>query len=301
VVEEKAGEVRLEARGRFHREAIAASRNHGDEHIGLLADAATLLSQREIEVRIVKQEGGYLRPDAEFEWDGRIYSLEVECSTLATHTAQVVRNVRKALEDERRCLVVVSGQQAAVRAAILIREEIPHSSLWREFGVAWPDSRGELAALPDGRRTPWPFLRDGQAEGPDDEDQTEDEDELGPEEDWEPEYTPGVGNPVEADVALARKIAHELLASGTEVATAGDFLERVPPGPEGSMDAHRLGMALSSLGVGCRRFRRDGERVREYDLRSLRGPGKASQDPADSGGKNRSEPDDKEDHHGFAS
>jgi hypothetical protein len=270
LVEDLGHELALDSRGLFHREAIAASPNHGEGHIELLADAATLLERRQVKVRIIKQDGGYLQPDAEFDWGGRRYNLEVECSTIATRTAQVVRNVRKALEDDRRCLVVVSDRESAARAALVIRNEIPHTSLWREFGVVWPNSHGELATLSDGGRRPWLFLRDGGVEEPEEDDLGEEE-EPEPEEEWEPAFVPGEGSPVEADVALARKIAHELLASGTEVATAEDFLRRVPSSPEGAMNAHRLGMALNSLGIAWRRVRRGGEKIREYDLRPLSG------------------------------
>ena len=175
VTEGKQHDIMLERRGLYHRQALDAARNEGEEHCSLLADAATSLHASGIDVRIVRQGGGYLIPDGEFDYLGRTYSLEVECSTLGKAEGQVVKNVRKALADEQRCLVVVSGRAAAARAVQIIREAIPHAKRWKGFGVVWLDSNGELTAFNDGRRSPWPFLPGGQEAGPDEEEDEEEE------------------------------------------------------------------------------------------------------------------------------
>jgi hypothetical protein len=130
-------EIGLRARGVFHREAMAAARNEGEEHCSLLADAAAFLRHRGVHVRIVPQEGGYLRPDAEFGWQGRDYSLEVECSTLVKHHEQVARNLQKALAKGRRCLIVVPDEEMAHVFESVLRREVPGAELWRQVGLLW--------------------------------------------------------------------------------------------------------------------------------------------------------------------
>ncbi|MCI4320487.1 MAG: DUF87 domain-containing protein, partial [Thermoplasmata archaeon] len=89
VVEAGSGIVGLTLRGSFHRQAIDAARNEGEEHTELLTDAAMFLDGKGVRVRIVQQGGGYLVPDAEFDVGGRTYNVEVECSTLVKHLDQV--------------------------------------------------------------------------------------------------------------------------------------------------------------------------------------------------------------------
>ncbi len=86
----------LTLRGSYHRQAIEAARNEGEEHTELLTDAAVFLRNKGIQVLIVRQGGGYMVPDAEFDFGGRTYNVEVECSTLVKHVEQVARNVSKA-------------------------------------------------------------------------------------------------------------------------------------------------------------------------------------------------------------
>jgi hypothetical protein len=252
-------ETTLSPRGLYHRRAIEAARNEGVDHIELLTDICAVLNAKGLYPRIVEQGGGYLVPDAEFEWAGRTYNVEVECSTLGSGEGQVVRNVRKALADRRLCLVAVAGREAADRAARIIREGLPGASLWKGFGVVWPDQRGGLTPLEDGQRNAWSFSGAG-------EELEEDEEQI--------ERDPAIAltGTSEGDLALTRRLAKDLLASGHAVVTAGDFITRFPHGEATPIDARRVGMALRSLGVECRRIRRDGGRVREYDLRSLADP-----------------------------
>ncbi|MGH9028993.1 MAG: TraM recognition domain-containing protein, partial [Acidimicrobiales bacterium] len=129
--------VALRSRGLRHLEALKAARNEGDLHTALLADAAVFLEERGIRVGIVPQESGFLQPDGEFEANGRAYHLEVECSTLSKHTDQLIRNVRKALVANRRCLTVVSDWEAAQRMAGLLSRDFPKAKLWGNVGLVW--------------------------------------------------------------------------------------------------------------------------------------------------------------------
>ena len=266
LVEDGGRELCLEVRGLRHREALAATRNEGEEHSSLLADIAVFLNGRGISVRIVPQEGGFLRPDAEFEWDGELCNIEVESSTISSHAEQVVRNVKKALAADRRCLVAVSDREAAERAALIIGAGIPSAKLWKEFGVVFRNGHGGLEPLSDGGRPPWSFQGD-------DGDGSVD---WGCEEDEESEGSENMGNPPESatevrvweagegDVQLIRKLLHGLRADGKVVVTAADIVARVPVDQRDSMDVQRVGMALSSLDVPSRRVRRNGGQVREY-------------------------------------
>ncbi|HZY92100.1 MAG TPA: DUF87 domain-containing protein, partial [Thermoplasmata archaeon] len=149
--------VRLLPRGRFYREAVLAARNEGEEHSSLLADAMLFLEEKGIHPRIVPQGSGYLEPDGEFERNGRTYSVEAECSTLAKRTDQVVRNVRKALGARRRCLLVVLDRAMAERVALLVASDVPETELWGNVGILFRDLTGKLIPYqgPDGRVWPW--------------------------------------------------------------------------------------------------------------------------------------------------
>jgi hypothetical protein len=257
VIEDRSREVGLSRRGLFHRRAMAAARTEGEDHTSMLTDIATFLDGRGLRVEIGDQRGGYLRPDAEFEWKGQTCSIEVESSSLYKDAGQIVGNVRKALAENRPCLVVVGSRESAGRVTAIIRGAVPRAELWREFGVVWPKGKSEVASFTDGRRPPWSFLLDRPGATPEEEDGGDAE-----EEDWRPVDEWGVGSPNSGDLALTRRLAVEMLASGRERATAHDFLERVPPDDGKELDARRLGMALSSLGIVGRRIRQEGKQLR---------------------------------------
>ncbi|MCI4329052.1 MAG: type IV secretory system conjugative DNA transfer family protein, partial [Thermoplasmata archaeon] len=152
------GIVRLTRRGFFHRQAIDAARNEGEEHTDLLTDAAMFLDAKGIRVRIVEQGGGYLVPDAEFDVNGRTYNVEVECSTLVKRVDQVARNVRKATGAGRRCMVVVSNGAMVERFLGVLGAGDRPVGLWREVGLLSRDGRGHIVPFEDGTALPWGFL-----------------------------------------------------------------------------------------------------------------------------------------------
>ena len=213
---------------------------------------------------MVAQEGGYLRPDGEFSWRGRDYSLEVECSTLATHFEQVVRNVRKALALGRRCLVAVEDRGAAEALFGILRRELPGEHLWGEVGIVWREGIETMVPYTADSRRPWGFLPggvDGEREGEiecADGDRNETSVALS-----------AADDPLATDLARAHDCARRLQEQGRTRVTATDFKELTEADNGNSMSLRRLGMALSSLGIRSQRVMRNGVQVREYDLRSL--------------------------------
>ena len=215
-------------------------------------------------MRIVEQEGGYLRPDGEFGWRGRDYHLEVECSTLVKHQEQVVRNVLKAVEDEARCLVVVPDEEAARVFVTVLRRGAPALELWNEVGVLWRAGVEQMVAYVPGPRKPWGFLPGGV------EDERKGSVEP-PIKQEGPRATPE--DPRSVDVALVRHWARRLLAAGKSEVTADDFQGVFGEAAGTPVDRVRLGMALETLAVKKIRARRGGaKRATYYDLRTLPGP-----------------------------
>ena len=255
---------RLTARGGFHLRALETRRNEGENHCGLLGDAAAYLSHGGLEPQIVAQEGGYLRPDAEFEWHARTYSVEVECSTLASRLDQVARNVRKALAAGRKCLVVVEDREGAKLFAKMLAKEIPEAELWGDVGLMWRDGIESMVPCDFGQRKPWGFLPGGI--DVEDEDETEDVNE-------ETLRTKAVLSAADdsfaTDLARVFECAKRLHTTGKTLVMATDFKELTESENGSSLSLRRLGMALSSLGVRSQRVMRDGVQVREYDLRTL--------------------------------
>lgn len=254
----------LRSRGRFYREAFAGARNEGEEHCGLLADAAVYLEPRVPRIQIVVQEGGYLRPDAEFTWRGRTYSLEVECSTLATHVEQVVRNVRKAFAIGRQCLVAVEDREAADTFARVLKKEIPGVELWGNVGLVWRDAARSMVPYEAGPRKPWGFLPGGIDDEIEGESESSDGEGIGTS-----GAVPVADDPLATDLARAYHCARRLQEQGRIRVTATDFKELTEADNGNSMSLRRMGMALSSLGVRSHRVMRSGVQIREYDLRTL--------------------------------
>ena len=251
----------LRMRGRYYLEALEAARNEGEDHCALLADTAAYLFHRGHQVQIVIQEGGYLRPDAEFEWRGRTYSVEAECSTLATHLEQVARNLRKALAQHRRVLVVVEDRQNAETFARVLAKEVPEAELWREVGLLWREGVESMVPCDFGSRKPWGFLPGGV------DDETDYPDVEGPTRAAETTMA-AVNDPRASDLARVYKRAQQLLVAGKWEATADDFKGVFEN--EELVDRVRLGMALETLGARAYRKRiAGGEKVKHYDLRPL--------------------------------
>jgi uncharacterized protein DUF87 len=253
------GAVGLTRRGSFHRQAIGAARNEGEEHTDLLTDAAMFLDGKGIRVRIVEQGGGYLVPDAEFEVGGRTYNVEVECSTLVKHVDQVARNVRKASGSGRRCLVVVSNPAMAERFVQVLKLGTDAAGLWGDVGLLSRNPSDHLVPFEDGASQPWGWVvgRADEVTAP-------------------PNPAPSGGtqqkfDPVAtSDVERALWLALRLVAAGKSAATAEEFVLMGEPDEELLTDLQRLGMALRTLGVSSHRIRRNGGQIRIYDLGSLR-------------------------------
>ncbi len=259
-------EFGLRARGFFHRQALALARNEGEEHCDLLADSAAYLRWRGVHVRVVEQEGGYLRPDGEFGWRGRDYHLEVECSTLIKHQEQIVRNVVKAVEDEARCLVIVPDEEAARLFVSVLRRGAPALELWKEVGVLWRAGVEQMVPYVPGPRKPWGFLPGG----------VEDETKGSLETPIKQEASRTTQeDPHALDVALVRHWAKRFLAAGKWEVTADDFQGVFGETAGAPVDRVRLGMALETLGVKKLRARREGkEKATYYDLRTMSGASK---------------------------
>jgi hypothetical protein len=248
--------LRLRRRGRYLREAVQAARNEAEEHCGLLADAAAFLDGLGIAVRIVPQEGGYFRPDAEFERRGRTYNVEVESSSLAKHPDQVLRNVSKAAASGRRVLVVVSYPEAARRFMDVGGAHASGATLWGAVGLVWRDLVGGMQPYAHADRPPWGWLTGRTEEEPTPAERAPDATETGP--------------PRGAGLGRALMLAHQLLAKGraTDV-TIEEFASVAEPGEWLLEDPQRHGMALRSLAVPSKRERRGGVLTRLYDLRAL--------------------------------
>jgi hypothetical protein len=246
----------LRARGFFHREALRGARNESDEHSDLLAEVGAYLRTRGIHPSVICQGGGYLRADGEFDRLGRTYNVEVECGTLAKHPKQTLANVRKAIADGRRCLVLVSDRRTAERAAAVLSTNGDDALHWREVGVVWRSGKEELRPYEvDGRRT-WGFLPGGA-----------DEDPAGPS---GVSIERVVRAPSErSDIGIVREAVRKLLASGRIRVTASDFADVLRPVDGHPIDQRRLGMALRSLGVAQLRTMENGVLVRTYDLGPL--------------------------------
>ncbi|MGD1098722.1 MAG: hypothetical protein ABR888_00005 [Thermoplasmata archaeon] len=275
------GKFRLTSRGRFHLKALEARRNEGEGHCAILADAATILDALGIPVRIVPQSGGYLLPDAEFEWRGRTYSVEIECTTLTSRFDQVVRNIRKAFSLHRRCLVVVEDRESAQLFARMLEKGIPEAELWGDLGLAWSVGIASMIPYVGGRRKPWGFLTGEVDEEDEPATAGADEETLRTK-----AIVSAADDPLATDLTRVYECAERLRATGSIEVTATDFKELTESDNGNSLSLRRLGMALSSLGVRSQRVMRDGVQVRVYDLRTLlQGAGPRRAYPGDPAGR----------------
>lgn len=269
VVSSTSGEtLSLTDQGRVHLEALEGRRNEGGHHAELLARVGTFLHAAGIEMTIPRQRGGVLLPDGEFAWNGATYNVEVECSTLATHIEQVVRNVAKAAVAGRKCLVVVNTREDAERALEALSGTVNGARAGQEYAFVWPGSTG---LVPYGEVEPgkWGFLLPARVR-PSGFDQTVAFPEA-PRPVIRPAFT-------DSDLTLVARIHEELLSEGSGTAAYTDFLARFPESERSGWTERRLGVALDMLGVSGRRVQKDGVRHRVYDLASHR-PARASNPP----------------------
>ncbi len=275
------GKFRLTRRGSFHLQALEARRNEGENHCAILADTATILDAAGIPIRIVPQAGGYLLPDAEFEWRGRTYSVEVESTTLTSRFDQVVRNIRKAFSSHRRCLVVVEDRESAELFERTLAKGLPEAELWADLGLAWRVGIVSMIPYVGGPRKPWGFLTGGVDEEDDQEAVGADEETLRAR-----AIVSAADDPLATDLTRVYDCAERLRTTGNTEVTATDFKELTESDNGNSLSLRRLGMALSSLGVRSQRVMREGVQVRVYDLRTLlQGAGPRRAYPGDPAGR----------------
>jgi hypothetical protein len=275
------GKLRLTSRGSFHLKVLEARRSEGEDHCAMLADTATLLDAAGISIRIVPQAGGYLLPDAEFEWRGRTYSVEIECTTLTSRFDQVLRNIRKAFSLHRRCLVVVEDRESAELFARMLSKGIPEAELWGDLGLAWPVGVESMIPYVGGRRKPWGFLTGEVDEEDEQATAGTDEETLRTK-----AIVSAADDPLATDLTRVYDCAERLREAGSTEVTATDFKELTESDNGNSLSLRRLGMALSSLGVRSQRVMRDGVQVRVYDLRTLlQGAGPRRAYPGDPAGR----------------
>ena len=150
----KTKENRITPLGQSFVDAWGARRvtnSEGELHMDLLARAVDHIRVAwGVEVEVTSQ-GANPRPlpDGTFEKDGIPCNVEVECSTVETKGPQVVKNLRKAIETNRRCLFVVRSPETADRLLKIVGEAVPDAKLGREFALLyWAE--GRFVILPKG-------------------------------------------------------------------------------------------------------------------------------------------------------
>jgi hypothetical protein len=248
--------VTLTPRGAFHLEALEAARNEGPSHTDILTDGATPL--RGLRPRVADQGPLLARPDAEFEWNGQTYNLEVETSNLTKHPEQVVQNLRKALAGQRPCLFAVQDRESAEQLLRILTRAVPEALLWREYGIVWQEEREKFHPLESGPYQPWDFLTGAVQQNGGDHSQA-----------------PTLqlpGSIADSDLAKVHSRAKQLLAEDKSEVALEDFRGVFGPQCNGALERQRLGMALVALGVPSRRVRREDRQERVYDIRSLADP-----------------------------
>jgi len=249
------GRLRLTPRGSVHLSALLARRNEGEDHVETLVDLCMFLDSRGIAVTIPEQVAGVLMPDAQFRCGDAVYNVEVECSTVAKATEQVVRNVRKAREAGNRVLIALPDASSVSKLQAVLDNAFPGNRLW-------PDGVGLVRRGEDGtfhpHRVPgtevWPFLEDGF-------------DRVDPDEPGELQKVPDT-TVVETDPLprLLRGIIQEFLKAGKTEATSGEFIAALPTSEQARRTDEQVGVALSSLGLRHHRIRVNGTRPRVYEL-----------------------------------
>jgi hypothetical protein len=251
---EESARVRLTPRGGVHLTALEGRRNEGEDHVETLSDLVMWLGTKHIAVTIPEQVAGVLMPDGQFRWCGATYNVEVECSTVAKATEQVVRNVRKAREAGNRVLIALPDSSGVPRLLQVLDSAFPGLRLWPDgVGVVWRGEDGLFHPHRVAATEVSSFLEDGW----DGEDQ--------PKSDPFSESEPALV-PTDPLLGLLREIIQDLLRAGKIEATSGEIFAALP-GPERARRTdEQVGVALSGLGLRHRRMRVDGSRVRVYEL-----------------------------------
>ena len=252
----KTKENRVTELGRTFVDVWGARRvteSEGDLHMDLLARAVEhIRTAWKTEAHITPQ-GANPRPlpDATFEKDGIPCNVEVECSTLATKAPQVVKNLRKAREEGRRCLFVVQSVDLAERLVQVVEPLSPGAKLAADFAILyWADGRPSV--LPKG------ISSDGFPFTPVVEEKTSlDSSETSPAlASGLPETSNAKLHLKAPDLVIVREAVSSLVTQGKLRATSEEILEATPKrersrftsGKTGKLTT-KLGTLLSQLGV----------------------------------------------------
>lgn len=125
----------------------------------------------------------------------------MECSTLDTKKPQIGKNLRKAMDDRRRCLFAVASMDAAERLVEAVRELVPDAKLGREFSVLYL-VEGRFCVIPRGMsQDGFPFIPP-------------------------PERT----TPPASDETVVKEVLTALLSEGKTKVKGGEIMERIPQG-----------------------------------------------------------------------
>ncbi len=255
---EEQGRVHLTPRGSVRLSVLLARRNEGEDHVETLTDLVMWLGTKHIEVTIPEQVAGVLMPDGQFRYGDAVYNVEVESSTVAKATEQVIRNVRKAREAGNRVLIALPDASNVQRVLAMLDGAFPGLRLWPDgVGLVWRREDGMFQAHRVPGSEVWPFLEDKEMPGAVDFLPRE---ELSPSRLAATDPLPGA----------LRQVIERFLRAGKVEATLVEFLSALRESNGSVWDEQRVGIALKTLGLESRRSRIDGIRHRVYELRGSR-------------------------------
>lgn len=243
-------------------QARRVTNTEGELHTEVLAKfSAFLKAGWGTAVKVVPQgSSGVSLPDGEFERDGVVYNIEVECSTISSKSSQVVKNLRKALEAAKRVVFVAPSQLLAGKLLEILERDAPDAKLDRDYSVMY--DRGEFWRWPAEREPP--FLSPS-SPGPT----------IGPAE-------PPTNGPTRlTDAEVVKRARDALLSKGVEGTAADQIVGAMAEGDrprfmdaEGKLRAKKLGKFLAPLGVTSEKAwdKEKGEVYRLYHLRGRAAP-----------------------------
>jgi hypothetical protein len=255
------GRLHITPRGSVHLCALQARRNEGEEHVETLTELVVFLGTKHIPVTIPEQVAGILMPDAQFRWDSTVYNVEVECSTVAKATEQVVRNVRKAREAGNRVLIALPDVSSVPKLLAVLDSAFPGIRLWPDgVGLVWKGEDGVFRPHRAPGTEVWPLL------------EAKDFPQQESIQDWEGETENSATEPADTDpqVAKVRAVVARLLAERRTEITSKELLTFLPEPERTKYSDQQIGTILGMLGARSRRVWMDGSRPRVYEIGSLR-------------------------------
>ncbi|MFZ3355720.1 MAG: hypothetical protein WA549_03045 [Thermoplasmata archaeon] len=248
------GKLRLTPRGVLHLRALQNRRNEGEEHVETLTELAMFLETRGIALTVPMQVAGVLLPDGQFQWGAATYNVEVECSTLAKASGQVIRNVKKGRAAGNRVLIVLPERSRVPRALALLDDTFSGLRLWTDgIGLVWKDGRASFRPYRIPGAKVWPFLDSGPR--------------------FEPlEHEADVENSLVAAtftdplVRIMRSVIRGLVVSRRTEATFRELRDALPDTERPRYTDQQIGRALSVLRLKSRRVKTKGARFRLYEF-----------------------------------